>query len=104
MNWKDKIKEKISETKHLQSLDWEWVLDDCESKADFGRKAEDFINEQEIIYNSKAMDFLAKHDPSLLESLGIAGNMGYTLDKLNSEILATILYQDLLRQELSDIL
>lgn len=45
----------------------------------------------EIIYYSKAMEYLANNDPSLSESLQIASEVGYTPDQLNSEILASLL-------------
>jgi len=45
----------------------------------------------EIIYYSSAIEYLAKNDNSLKESLGIAHEMGYELKNLNSEILASML-------------
>lgn len=45
----------------------------------------------EIIYYGSAMDYLRKNDPSLNESLGLAHEMGFSLYKLNSEILASLL-------------
>lgn len=45
----------------------------------------------EIIYYKNAIDYLSENDPSLCESLGLAAEMGYTIEKLNSEILASIL-------------
>ncbi len=56
----------------------------------------DMINDNngfdiEVIYYSKAMDYLSENDPSLNESLGLAYEMGFTVDSLNSEILASLL-------------
>lgn len=45
----------------------------------------------EIIYYDRAMEYLSENDPSLKDSLEIANEMGYTLDNLNSEILASLL-------------
>lgn len=45
----------------------------------------------EITYYTKAMEYLIENDNSLQESLGIAAEMGYTPDSLNSEILASLL-------------
>ena len=45
----------------------------------------------EIIYYARAMEYLSENDPSLKDSLEIASEMGYTLDNLNSEILASLL-------------
>ncbi len=70
------------------------------------------INEQcDIIYYSRAMDFLAKNDPSLTEAFDAAYELGYDLKDLNSETLASVLnnrymrnaYYDC-RSEIDDIL
>lgn len=45
----------------------------------------------EIIYYSRAMEYLSENDNSLKESLNIAQDFGYTPDNLNSEILASLL-------------
>lgn len=53
----------------------------------------------DIIYYSRAMEFLMKNDSSLEESLGIASEYGYEAHNLNSEILASLLYSKLVREE-----
>lgn len=53
----------------------------------------------EIIYYSNAIDFLAKNDPSLQISLEIASDLGYKVQNLNSEILASLLASELIREE-----
>ena len=45
----------------------------------------------EIIYYSKAIEYLSKNDPSLKESLGIASDYGFELKNLTSETLASLL-------------
>ena len=45
----------------------------------------------EIIYYSKAMQYLMEHDTSLSESLEIASMYGYNTENLNSELLASLL-------------
>ncbi len=55
----------------------------------FGDLAESGFFDVEIIYYSKAMDYLREHDTSLKESLEIAAEMGFSLDYLNSECLAS---------------
>jgi len=45
----------------------------------------------DVIYYSNAIDYLSKYDPSLRKSLAIAYDMGYTADNLNSEVLASLL-------------
>ena len=44
----------------------------------------------EIIYYNKAMDYLSQNDASLSESIEIAVDMGYSLENLNSETLASL--------------
>ena len=55
--------------------------------------------DQEVIYYSTAMEYLREQDTSLSESLGLAGDMGYTTDNLNSEILASILKSERVRED-----
>ena len=45
----------------------------------------------EIIYYQNAIEYLAKNDPSLSESLDLAAEYGYETKNLNSEILASLL-------------
>lgn len=45
----------------------------------------------EIIYHGIAMEYLMENDCSLQESLGIASDMGFDCNNLNSETLASLL-------------
>ena len=45
----------------------------------------------EIIYYSKAIEYLSENDPSLKESLEIASDYGFELKNLDSEKLASLL-------------
>jgi hypothetical protein len=49
------------------------------------------ITDTEIIYYSNAIKYLSENDASLNESIEIALEYGYTLDKINSELLASLL-------------
>lgn len=60
------------------------------------------VNEEEVIYYSNAMEYLTENDPSLQASLGLAHDMGCTLENLNSETLATLLKQENLRSEVEE--
>lgn len=62
------------------------------------------INEEEIIYYSRAMEYLMENDTSLQESISLAADMGYETKALNSELLATLLFQQNLREELDKLL
>tara|TARA_R100000951_G_scaffold102553_4_gene94703 strand:- start:181 stop:594 length:414 start_codon:yes stop_codon:yes gene_type:complete len=44
----------------------------------------------EIIYYYKAIEYLKENDFSLCESLEIANEYGYTIENINSELLATL--------------
>ena len=44
----------------------------------------------EIIYYSTAMEYLTEHDQSLSESFEIANEMGFDLENLSSETLASL--------------
>ena len=44
----------------------------------------------EIIYYAKAMEYLKEYDCSLAESIEIATEYGYTLENINSELLASL--------------
>lgn len=70
---------------------------------DFREYLVDSILNFEIIYYSKAIEYLKENDNSLTRSLEIADEQGFHVSKLNSEILATLLYQDKLYNELWDI-
>ena len=44
----------------------------------------------DVIYYSKAMEYLIENDASLCESTELATEYGYTLDNINSELLASL--------------
>lgn len=51
----------------------------------------------EIIYYSEAMKYLTLHDTSLTDSLQIANELGYAVENLNSELLASLLASQITR-------
>ena len=53
----------------------------------------------EIIYYSNAMEYLSRNDASLQASMELASEMGYEVANLNSEILASILASQKLRND-----
>ena len=57
----------------------------------------------EIIYYSKAINYLHENDPSLHESLEIAAEYGYEVQNLNSEILASLLASRNVRDEFYEL-
>lgn len=54
------------------------------------------IDNERIVYYANAINFLAKNDPSLKDSLALANEHGLEITDLHSEKLATILLQDML--------
>ena len=57
----------------------------------------------DIIYYSKAIKYLAENDASLSESIEIAVDMGYSLENLNSETLASLHASQKARDDFWDI-
>lgn len=53
----------------------------------------------EIIYYSRAIEYLSENDPSLSESLELAEDMGFRVSNLSSEILASLLASQYARDE-----
>ena len=66
---------------------------------DFSDKVNDAIMEEEIIYYYRAIEYLRENDASLSDSLDIASEYGFTTEQLNSELLATLLYQKRLTEQ-----
>lgn len=68
----------------------------------------DILNEQgafdhEVIYYSSAMEYLRENDASLKTALELAHDMGFALDNLNSETLASILKRDITIDDFYDL-
>lgn len=57
----------------------------------------------EIIYYSRAVEYLSENDPSLRESLELASDMGCSLKDINSEILASLLASQNAREDFSGL-
>ena len=57
----------------------------------------------EVVYYSNAIKYLQENDPSLNESLEIASDLGYELKNLNSEILASLLKSQNVRDEFLEL-
>jgi len=85
-------------------LDLQYNYQDDMTFGEFEEAIDTYIRESsDVIYYSKAMEFLQEHDPSLRESLGLASDLGYDPSDLNSEILATLLNQQKLFEEWSEL-
>ena len=63
-----------------------------------------YIQECEIIGYSQAMNYLIENDCSLSVSMGLAHDMGYSLESLGSEDLATLHYRHRLHQSIKEVI
>lgn len=70
---------------------------------DFEEKVYEAISYEEVIYYYEAMKYLTREDASLGESLELASEYGYKTENLNSELLATLLYQSKLIEQWHEI-
>ena len=102
------MEQKQTKTEKLKELlAYTWI-DDIDIPEDinemdidnFKEYYEQYITETEVVYYSNAMKFLSENDESLSKSLEIADNLGYEVKNLNSELLATLLTQELMRNDL----
>ena len=91
---------KFRELERKYSLDIETIpyeyyddLEDAKDVESYFEQLEEATYQIECIYYSNAMKYLTEHDNSLNESLEIASEMGYEVEDLNSELLATLLMQ-----------
>ena len=87
----------------LQDLTLEYLQEDATEFMSLPDELEDYDTHQifdelqdngffnvDIIYYSKAIEYLKENDSSLCESLEIASDFGYTTENLNSELLASL--------------
>jgi len=84
-------------------IDIQYLYNENEEFNELEENVIQYIQESEIIYYSKAMTYLSDNDNSLYQSLEIAIEMGYTAENLNSELLATLLYQQNLTNQWYEI-
>lgn len=78
--------------------------EDLTSADDIREKLEDGdAFDIEIIYYSTAIEYLRENDPSLRISLELASDLGFEAKKLNSEILASLLASENVKDEFNGI-
>jgi len=97
-------KEELNTLNYLCDLDINYILEDCEDIEEVREAVEQMIQEEEIIYYNNAIEFLKEEDQSLRESLDIAQEYGYSVEEINSELLATLLSQSRMMDEVEDLL
>ena len=84
-------------------IDLVYLYCDEDDFDEFNDKVLEAIYCEDIIYHSVAIKYLAIEDASLADSLEIASEYGYTTQQLNSELLATLLYQQRLTEQWYEI-
>ena len=97
-------KEELNTLDYLCDLDINYILEDCEDIEEVREAVIQMIQEEEIIYYNNAIGFLKEEDQSLRESLDIAQEYGYSIENINSELLATLLSQSRMMDEVEDLL
>lgn len=85
----------IQENQEIENLD--------DLKSELRQYFQDFTNE-EVIYYHSAIEYLKENDPSLKNSLAIAAEMGYSVENLNSEVLASLLKTQNNQEEFQEFL
>ncbi len=89
----------LDPTDTINSIDLRYVEDYSDIESELNCVDEYSQFNQEIIYYSKAIQYLSDNDPSLRDSISLAIEQGYELDSITSELLASILATDLAVQE-----
>ena len=88
---------------YLDNLDFDIDISNLYNEdMTFGDLEEEIITaifQEDIIYYYNAIKYLQDNDPSLFDSITLAEDAGFELASLNSEVLASLLYQDKLRTE-----
>ncbi len=91
----------------IREIDLNYIFknEEFDTMEEFQEKVqENYINTAQIIYYLSAIEYLKENDPSLQEAMEIASDMWFTTDKLSSELLASILYQSNLTDELNKLI
>ena len=108
MKNEDKLRELLSSLEDSQPTLKEHVsiadgISDFETLESFDDLMEQVENSDilnvDIIYYSRAMDYLRENDNSLNESMQIASEFGYAVENINSELLASLLASQRAREE-----
>jgi len=104
-----KLVESFKNNDELSDIDIVYHLDNCDiddEDLSFDKITEYFEDQsvfnKEVIYYGRAMEYLMDNDSSLNESMSLAHDLGYTPDNINSELLASLLKSQNLRQEWND--
>lgn len=96
----EKLREKLSSIDldlYTENMSEDVTMDELDDKV------HQLISEQEVIYYRRAIDYLKQEDQSLAESIELANDMGYDLQSINSELLATLVLQQRLQEAYNEL-
>ncbi len=82
----------------IEDIDFENAFDYI-----FDKIYEDGGFDIEVIYYNTAIDYLMRNDPSLRNSLELAYEFGFKVNQLTSEILASLLKSDEVKEEFLEL-
>lgn len=82
----------------ISEIDLENAYDSITEKLDYNNAFD-----IDIIYYSNAIKYLQENDPSLNESLSIAAELGFSIENLSSEVLASLLASKNAREEWGEL-
>lgn len=99
---KQLIKDEATEI-HDLGIYWDDVASEVSDEFELTDWIAERISEESITYYVDAMKYLTENDPSLRVSVGLAVEAGFDLKEINSEDLATLLFQDTFRDELNSL-
>lgn len=102
METKEALLNNLLETVRIDNLDLQYFIEN--SGATTFEELEEYIIDNngfdiEIIYYSNAINILKEEDPSLKESIGLAVELGFELSDINSELLASLLASNKVRED-----
>jgi len=87
---------------YLNDNDLENILDGGDFDTAFEAIRENGGVDVEVIYYNNAIKLLQREDPSLNRALEIAGELGFSTENLNSEVLASLLASEINTEQIRE--
>jgi hypothetical protein len=103
MTKQDQLEQLIKDTNYLSGVIDTPELSDFSNEDELKDYIGERIHEHEVVYYSRALEYLSENDPSLRESMEYADDYGFEVRSLTSETLATLHIQRAMLDELSRI-
>ncbi len=93
-------KEDLNTLDYLNDLELKEIIEEVQDLEELQERLQERIQEEEVIYYHNAIKILAEEDNSLQESIELAKDMGYSIEDVSSELLATIILQERMIEEI----